>query len=417
MKSSQVSRVAIVGGGAAGSALAFYLARAGLRVVVFDRAGRPPLVVGESMLPAIVPFLRDFGIEEDVAGFGTYKPGATFVFNEEENLSLTFAEVRGAKVTYAYNVPRKELDAAVAESARRAGASWVEASVRLERGEGRDQVRLTGPDLAAARSALGGDPDLIVDATGRARLLPRLLDLVAEVGPRKDTALFAHCEGVSQIVEGNIHVDLCEHGWAWRIPLPGRVSVGFVLDSAHLRTLGSTLEEQYDRLLQDEPMTRAWGPDRRRISDVSRFNNYQLVTKRGVGNGWVLVGDSFGFIDPVFSSGTLLAYHGAKQLAKTIIAGGTREQFERYEARTARHIRSWQETIDHFYDGRLLTLFRVGEYVRHSFVGGLADLHFRKYLPRVFTGEGSDALYGPALLHFMCRQGLLDNDPEKLRVR
>jgi len=414
---TEVKRVAIVGGGAAGSALAFHLASAGLRVVFFDRPERPPLVVGESMIPAVVPFLREFGIEEEVAGFGTFKPGASFIFNSEENLSVTFSEVRHAKTTYAYNVPRKELDAAVRAAAVRAGAHLVEAPAQLEPVPGSDRVRLSPASRAEAEALLSGAPDLIVDASGRARVLPKLLGLPYEEGPRKDVALFAHCQGVDVMVPGNIHVDILERGWAWRIPVPGRVSVGFVMDAGHIKSFGDDNEERFDRVLDYDPMAKAWGSAPSRITGVTKYNNYQLVSKRSVGDGWVLVGDAFGFIDPVFSSGTLLAYHSAKQLSQAILAGGSRKHLDHYALRADRHIRSWQRTIDHFYNGRLLTLFRVGEYMKQKPMGGLMDLYFRKYLPRVFTGEGSDGIYSPWLVDFMCRHGIVHYDPDDLRIR
>jgi len=411
-----VRRIAILGAGVAGASLAFRLARAGIAVAVFDRMRRPPLIVGESMIPAIIPFLRDLGLEEEVADYSIFKPGATFVFSPEESLDVTFSEVRGARTTYAYNIPRGKLDASVAARAFDAGARHVEAHARLERVAESDRVRLAPDSLAAVEPLLGGPPDLIVDASGRARLISNLLDLPFDAGPRKDAALFAHCDGVPLRMPGNIHVDYLERGWSWRIPLPGRVSVGLVMDSGHLKRFGDTIDEQYDRYLAHDPMIRAWGPTPKRLTRVMKYNNYQLVTRRGVGDGWVLLGDAFGFIDPVFSSGTLLAFHSARELARVLVAGGGAARLARYEQRVTRHIRNWQRTVDHFYNGRLLTLFRVGELVHGTLLGRLIDPHMRKYLPRVFTGEGSAGRYSPALVDFMCRRGLLDLDPEELRV-
>ena len=65
----------------------------------------------------------------------------------------------------------------------------------------------------------------------------------------------------------------------------------------------------------------------------------------------------------------------------------------------------------------ILTLFQVGERVRQKFWGRIMDVHLRKHLPRVFTGEGSAQWYSPALVHFMCMRALYDNDPDSLRIR
>src|SRR5690606_14547911 len=174
------------------------------------------------------PFLQRLGIEEEVASYSTFKPGATFVFAPDDHLSMRFQEVRKARTAYAYNVPRDRFDRSMREVAMRAGARFVPRHARLERESGSERVRLDAASLEAAR--LSRAPDFIVDAAGRGRLLGRLLGLETVEGDRRDTALHAHLEGVPLIDEGHVHTDRLEHGWCWRIPLPGRVSVGFVID-------------------------------------------------------------------------------------------------------------------------------------------------------------------------------------------
>ncbi len=63
---SSVRGVAIVGAGPSGAALAYHLGRAGIKVALFDRKSRPPIVVGESLVAATIPFLRELGIEDEV---------------------------------------------------------------------------------------------------------------------------------------------------------------------------------------------------------------------------------------------------------------------------------------------------------------------------------------------------------------
>ncbi len=129
-------RIAILGGGPAGSTAAATLARAGLDVVLFARSERPPIIVGESLVPAVIPFLRRLGIEDEVARYSTWKGGATFVHDLEYTNSIRFNQVRGAKTTYSYNVPRDRFDASVLESARKAGARVVDHPARAERENG-----------------------------------------------------------------------------------------------------------------------------------------------------------------------------------------------------------------------------------------------------------------------------------------
>jgi flavin-dependent dehydrogenase len=277
-------------------------------------------------------------------------------------------------------------------------------------------VRLSEATVAALGGALGGPPDFVVDASGRSRLLARLLEIRSTSGPRRDAALHAHLDGVPLLAEGHVHSDRLERGWCWRIPLRGRVSVGLVVPSEHLERFGATAEQQYDALLRHDPTTACWAADAKRLTPVVKYNNYQLRAARGVGPGWALVGDAFGFVDPVFSSGLLIGMQGAESLARAILDGGA-AAFARYEKQVLRALTIWQRLVDYYYDGRLFTLFQVGEYVEQSKVGKLTSWHMKAHLPRIFTGEGTTNAYNVALLDFMVRYGLAGNDPRDLEVR
>ena len=410
-------RVAIVGAGPAGSAAGLYLARAGCRPVIFSKGKRPPIIVGESLVPAVVPFLRDFGIEEEVASYSTWKAGATFVYNENYRLNIWFDQVRGGRVpTYSYNVPRDRFDATVRAAAERAGAVVVEHAARLERDGQSDRLLLSEDSVAAAGALLEGrQPDFIVDATGRGRGIPKLLDIPVIAGERRDTALHAHLAGVQVEIATNVHTDRLERGWCWRIPLPGRVSTGVIVDSDYLREFGATSEEQYDNYLKHEPVLRDWSAAAERITPVVKYSNYQARVERGVGQNWALVGDAFGFVDPVFSSGMLIALQSARGLAAAILDGSA-AAFERYEADVKENLDSWHKVIAHYYDGRLLTLFQVGERVRQRFWGKLMDFHFRKHMPRVFTGDDVTNRYSRWLVEFMSTYGIYGRNPDELRI-
>ena len=407
--------VAILGGGPAGATLSTLLSRAGMHVVLFARGGRPPIVVGESLVPACVPFLRQLGVEEEVASYSIWKGGATFVLSRDARLSFRFSEVRGARTTYSYNVPRDRFDATLLEAAQRAGAHVVPETGRLERVGESDRVRLSDATLAKASGALAGQPDFIVDAGGRSRTIPRLLGIPVLDGERRDTALHAHFEGIEVEIPGNVHTDRLEHGWLWRIPLPGRVSMGLVIDSERIRKFGDTSEEQLDAYLRHDPVIRDYARPARRVTPVVRYTNYQSRAARGVGSNWALVGDTFGFVDPVFSSGLLIAFQSADLLAKALIDGSERS-LSCYEKETLRNLEAWQRVIGWFYDGRLLTLLKVGQFVRSTFLGKLVDFHFRKHMPRIFTGEDATNRYSLGLVEFMVNHGLARNDPSELRV-
>jgi flavin-dependent dehydrogenase len=413
MPRSAIRSVAILGGGPAGATLGALLARAGVDVTIFDGGKRPPLIVGESLVPAVVPFLRALGIEDEVASYSVFKPGATFTFDEGDTMSFLFGEVRDAETPYSYNVPRDRLDQSMRDAALRAGARLVPRHGRLE-AEG-ERVRLASESLGAA--GLAAQPDFVVDAAGRVRLLGRLLDLTVVEGGRRDTALHTHLEGVPLLHEGHVHTDRLEHGWCWRIPLPGRVSVGLVIDANVLREFGDSAEEQFDAYLCHDRRLRDWGVAAKRIAPVVKYTNYQMRHTRGAGENWALLGDAFGFVDPVFSSGMLVGLDAAHELARTLLAGGGREDLARYEAHVLHHLANWHRVAGYFYDGRLFTLLKLGDKKKAEFPWRLVDPHFRKHLPRVFTGESTTKRYSTGLLDFMVRWALFATDPRPLAVR
>jgi flavin-dependent dehydrogenase len=412
-----IRSVAILGGGPSGASLGAALARKGLNVAIFSTGERPPVIVGESLVPAIVPYIRKLGVEDEVASYSQWKGGATFVLNAQDRMSIRFTEARGAKTTYSYNVPRDRFDATILKAAERAGAVVVPAMGRVERDGAGDRIRLSDGSLAAASHVFGGEqPDFIVDAGGRRRQVARLMDIETWTGKRRDTALHAHLEGVEVEVEGNVHTDRLENaGWCWRIPLPGRVSLGFVVDTDFIREFGDTPEEQFDAYLSHEPVVKDWARDAKRITPVVKYTNYQLRAARGVGENWALVGDAYGFVDPVFSSGLLIAFEAAEDLAKAILSGKPKH-FTRFEKRTQESFTGWQRVIEYFYSGQLLTLFRVGEVVRTTRIGKIMDFHLRKYMPRIFTGEAAHSRYSLELVSFMSEYGLAGNDPADLRI-
>jgi hypothetical protein len=412
----KIRTVAILGGGPAASTLATLLARYGIRAAIFHLPRRAPLIVGESLVPAIIPILQMLGVEEKVKSFSTFKPGATFNLRATDNFSFFFDKLIGKTATYAYNVPREKFDDALLEAARAAGAKIIEAPANLERIAGTGKVKLSDDTLAAAANFFAGQPDLIVDATGRVRLLPKLLGISAREAGRKDTALFAHVDQTHLDHAGHVHTTRIDHGWSWRIPLPGRVSVGMVLGAEHLPKFGASKEERYDNLLKQDSVLAKVAKDSKRLTPVMEYTNYSLVSERMTGENWALVGDTAGFIDPVFSSGLFLGMNSAVILAHAISAG-TPAAFAAYEKEARHHLETWQEIVGYFYDGRLFTFFRVGEMMKGNPVIKLLTPHISQHMGRIFSGAASTSNYSLGLLRFGMKNGLRGEDPRDMAVR
>ena len=412
----EIKSVVILGGGPAAGTLAVLLARKKLRVAVFYQPKPAPLIVGESLVPAIIPMLQELGVEEEVRSYSTLKPGATFNLTPEINFSFFFSQLKGQTATYAYNVPREKFDATILGAARRAGVEIYEHPAAIEKVPGTDAIKLSEATLAICQGYFQGQPDLIVDATGRLRLLPKLLGIQAQETSRHDTALFGHVDATHLDHPGHVHTTRLDHGWSWRIPLPGRVSVGMVVDGRHLEKFGATKEERYDNLLKQDSVLSKVAGQARRISPVLEYKNYSLRSERMTGENWALVGDTAGFIDPVFSSGLFLGMNSAFMLARAITAGGP-EAFTRYEKEARHHLQTWQEIVSYYYDGRLFTFFRVGEMLKDNWIIKILNPHIAKHLGRIFSGAASHSPYSLGLLRFGMKNGLRGEDPAQLAVR
>ena len=395
-----IQNVTIVGAGPAACTLAILLRRAGIEVTMFFQPKRAPIIVGESLVPAVIPILRLLGVEDEVRSYSMFKGGGCFTMGREVHIAFELKNIKSSLPPYAYNVPRAQFDDTLLAAARRAGAQVIERAATLERVGDSDRVKLA--DTSA-------QPDLIVDATGRARLIPQLLGIPSQRGNREDTALFAHVDRFKLDYDGYIHITRLEHGWSWRIPLPGRVSVGVVIGAEHVKRFGATKEEQFDNLLLRDRELRKQADGAQRLTPVMAYSNYQLISTRLVGDGWVLAGDTAGFTDPIFSSGLFVAMDGAVVLARAI-ERGTPPALQRYEQHVTRHLQSWLQIVDYWYDGRLLTSFALGQQYRNTLPGRLIYPHLDKHLGRIFTGAAAMAPYSRWLLNFSMRLTALRPD-------
>ncbi len=416
MARQQIKTIAILGGGPAGATVGALLAREGYRVAIFHTDKRPPLIVGESLLPAVVPMLRRLGIEDKVKSFSIYKPGATVCLTADEVISFKFSWADQKLPHYAYNTPRDQFDRAVLEAAEQAGAKVFQFAAKIEKGDAPNTVRLTSDTLEQTADYFSGAPDLIIDATGRSRALSRLLDVPVSRGGRGDVALFAHLSSSKMSDEGHIHTDYLTNGWSWRIPLPGRVSLGVVIDPKHLEQYGDSIEAQYDGYLADEPSLKQYTYGATRQTPVVKYQNYQLISQTMHGPGWAMVGDAAGFIDPIFSTGLYLSMKGAFALFDAIQSPSP-NAMQDYQAGRHREFALWRRVIDSWYNGQLFNLHRAGLAYQHRWYGSIIARRMQKRTVRVFTGQAVDQMgFSWRVIDAMLRMGTLLRDPGDLQI-
>ena len=396
----KIKSIAIIGGGPSGCSLATLLKRKGYKTGVFYLEKRPEIIVGESLVPAIIPLLRELGIEDEVKSYSTYKPGASVWVNKDEEATSPFSFGGGGLPPYAYNVPRTKFDKTIFDLANREGVIFFKQAAKLEKIGKTDEIKLSDDTISAINDYFNGQPDLIVDASGRSRNISRLLDIPTKEGYRKDVAVFAHLSGAEKIEPYNIHLHRLEKGWTWRIPLPGRISVGIVIDPNHLKQYGTTKDEQYDNFLKKDETLIKFTHSAIRETAVVRYNNYQLISQKMYGKNWLLTGDAGGFLDPIFSSGLFLAIKGAFAAAEAIEAG-TDQAFKKYQKNQLHELYIWQKLVDTWYSGSLFTLFKVGQDRMDTALGRFIGPHMQRHLTRIFTGEAVYKSYSRGFLNFV----------------
>jgi flavin-dependent dehydrogenase len=427
-------RVAILGAGPAGSALAILLTRGGADVTLFDDGRRPELLVGESLVPAVVPILQRLGLEAAAAAVGHVKPGVSFVWPGATRVSFSFARFAPAVFPYAYNIARPQFDDAIAAAAAAAGVHRVVRRARLQpapsNGTGAE-LALAPETLADAPAFDGRQPDLIVDATGRARHAARVLAIPARLGPRKDLAHFAHFEGCRwDDVPGQVLIARGEAGWSWCIPLKDRLSVGIVLGQDDAARLGPTPEERLHGAIAGHSWLSGIAGDARRLTAVATYANYQLISQRGVGPGWVMVGDAFGFVDPMLSPGVFLALRSAELVAEALTPLVQRkapaspaelaDALSPYATLQYRMLAAWMDLIAYFYDGRMVALFRAGrDWLGRgpSALRTAAQNHIERHIALQATGTATTSPYSRGLLRVLGRYGLRGVDPVPLAIK
>jgi flavin-dependent dehydrogenase len=422
-------RVAVVGGGPAGAAIAILLASDGADVVLFDDQPRD-LVVGESLVPAIVPSLRRLGVEEAVAAIAQEKPGVAFTTSFGFRVAFTFSRYRNRMVPYAYNVPRPGFEEVMRARAAAVGTRIVDRRVRMGRG-GPDEPELVVDGESLDVAGWDGHPDLLIDATGRTRVGVRLLGIEARVGPRDDVAHFAHYEGYAwDEPPGYVLIGRVAGGWSWRIPLRDRISIGIVVRRETAAQLGETPLARLEAAIAATPELAATARGATRVSDAATYSNYQLVTTRGFGRGWVAIGDAFGFVDPMLSPGTSVALRSAEDLAD-VLAPAIRARREGrpappldeglagYATRMTELLDAWMELVEYLYDGRMMALIKAGTEMvaeRGDRLAGVMRDQAEMNVALLASGTAITSRTRRAALRFMGRYGLRGVSPEPLAI-
>jgi flavin-dependent dehydrogenase len=314
--------VAIIGGGPAGSTVAALLAERGLDVVVIEKDHHPRFHIGESLLPFNLPLLERLGVAAEIEQIGMPKWGVDFVSpTHRRTQALAFGDAWDRSLPYAFQVRRSQFDEVLLRNAGRRGAQVAEGWRVTEL----DLADAHGPKVTA-RSDTGETRQVrarfVVDASGRDTLVANKLGLKSRNRRHASAAVYGHFAGALRQegrAEGNISIFWFEHGWIWFIPLAdGTTSIGAVCPPAYLKTRKTDVTDFFRQTIALAPALMERLADATLLGEATATGNYSYRATRMAGANYLLVGDAYAFIDPVFSTGVYLAMASATRAADAI---------------------------------------------------------------------------------------------------
>jgi flavin-dependent dehydrogenase len=319
--------VVVIGGGPSGATVSTLLAQKGFRVELFERDHFPRFHIGESMIPDTYFALERTGLLQKMRKSHFVKKYSVQFINQYGKLSepFYFWDNKPHECSQTWQVVRSEFDQMMLNNAREHGVT-VHEGVRVH------EVIFDG-DRAVGVRIKDGDgfrevhAKVVVDASGQNGLLMNRLNLRVWDPILNKGAIWTYWEGAQRDGGRDEGATLVvqtgsKNGWFWYIPQHDNVtSVGVVAPFDYLFKNRGPYAQTYDEEVESCPGVKARVANAKRVTGYFATKDYSYRSRQVAGDGWVLVGDAFGFLDPLYSSGVLLALKSGELAADAIAEG------------------------------------------------------------------------------------------------
>ena len=395
----ETTDVIVIGGGPAGSTAATLVAQQGRRVTLFERERFPRFHIGESLIPETYWVLKRLNMLPKMQQSRFVKKYSVQFVNARGRLSAPFYfwDNRPHECSQTWQVVRSEFDAMLLQNAREHGVEVHEATRVLDvLFDGGRAAGVTVRDAGGRDRRVRGS--VVVDASGQQAMLQNRLKLRVWDPVLNKGAIWTYWRGAYRDAGRDEGATLViqtpdRQGWFWYIPLhDDLVSVGVVGPFEYLFRERGSHEQTYVEEVERCPAVKERIARAARATGYFATKDYSYRSKAAAGDGWVLVGDAFGFLDPLYSSGVLLALKSGELAADAIVEGLARGDTS--AAQLGKWAPAFNEGVDRmrrlvceYYDG-----FSFGQFMRRypELRGAVTDL----LIGDLFTGE-RDRVWGP----------------------
>jgi flavin-dependent dehydrogenase len=391
--------VVVIGGGPAGSTVSTLLAQQGYKVTLYERERFPRFHIGESLIPETYWVFRRLKMLDKMKDSPFVKKYSVQFVSASGKLSAPFYfwDNKPHECSQTWQVIRSEFDMLMLQNAQEQGVVVHQPARVLEvlfEGDRAVGVRIQKEDGSQEEVRA----QVVVDASGQSTMLQnrfklRLWDPVLNKGAiwtywrgaYRDTG---RDEGATLVVQTTN-----KQGWFWYIPQhDDTVSVGVVAPFDYLFKGRGSHEQTYTEEVEACPAIKERVSTGVRATGYFATKDYSYRSRQVAGDGWVLVGDAFGFLDPLYSSGVLLALKSGEMAADAIAEGLARgdvsaAQLGKWGPVFNRGVDRMRRLVCEYYDG-----FNFGKFVRAfpHLKGTITDL----LIGDLFT-DRVDTVWGP----------------------